>query len=313
MIISASRRTDIPAFFSKWFMNRVREEYLLIKNPFNANQIKRVSLNSNNVDAVIFWTRNPKPLIPYLNELDAKGYKYYFQYTITGYPRELEQNTPHPAKAIETFIELSDKIGKEKVIWRYDPIILSRYTNVDEHIRLFDKISRSLENKTDKVVISFADFYKKLTKNLQEIEFKNILEDKQELHRLVENFTNIAKSRNLPIETCAEAINLDFYDIVHGKCIDDELIKTLFGLNLNLDKDKNQREECGCIKSLDIGSYNTCTHGCRYCYATFSETTVHKNKEKHNPNSPFLIGNMDDLNYEQIKNINNQKTLFEDF
>lgn len=310
MIISASRRTDIPAFFSKWFINRVREEYLFIKNPFNANHIKRVSLSPDNIDAIVFWTRNPKPLIPYLNELDDKGYSYYFQFTITGYPRELEQNTPHPAKAIETFIELSDKIGKEKVIWRYDPIILSKYTNVDEHIRLFDKISRSLEGKTDKVVISFADFYKKLTKNLEEIEFKNILEDKQELHRLVENFTNIAKLRNLLMETCAEVIDLDFYDIAHGKCIDDELIKTLFGLNLNLNKDENQREECGCIKSLDIGSYNTCAHGCSYCYATFSKTTVQKNKEKHNPNSPFLVGNIDDLNYEQIKNINNQKTLF---
>ena len=310
MIISASRRTDIPAFYSKWFMNRIREGYLLNKNPFNPNQIKRIPLNAYQVDAIIFWTRNAKPLIKYLDELDEKEFNYYFQYTITGYPRELEKHTPNPYKAIETFNELSDKIGKDKVIWRYDPIIFTKYTQFDEHIRLFDKISKSLENKTSKVVISFADPYRKITKKLDLIEYKDILEEKNKLYELVKIMSDIAKSRNMIIETCSEEIDLSYCNINHGKCIDNNLIESLFNINLNAKKDKNQRKECGCVQSVDIGVYNTCSHGCTYCYATFSEKSVLNNKSMHNPNSPMLIGNLDDLNDEVIKKLNSEQTLF---
>lgn len=310
MIISASRRTDIPAFYSKWFMNRIREGYLLNKNPFNPNQIKRIPLNAYQVDAIIFWTRNAKPLIKYLDELDEKEFNYYFQYTITGYPRELEKHTPNPYKAIETFNELSDKIGKDKVIWRYDPIIFTKYTQFDEHIRLFDKISKSLENKTSKVVISFADPYRKITKKLDLIEYKDILEEKNKLYELVKIMSDIAKSRNMIIETCSEEIDLSYCNINHGKCIDNNLIESLFNINLNAKKDKNQRKECGCVQSVDIGVYNTCSHGCTYCYATFSEKSVLNNKSMHNPNSPMLIGNLEDLNDEVIKKLNSEQTLF---
>jgi DNA repair photolyase len=310
MIISASRRTDIPAFYAKWFINRIREGYVLNKNPFNANQVKKIILTPFYVDAIIFWTRNPKPLMPYLDELDEKGFNYYFQYTITGYPRNLEKNTPHPSKAIETFIELSDKIGKEKVIWRYDPIIFTKYTDFDEHIRLFNKISKALEGKTDKVVISFADPYKKITKKLEEIDYLDILDEKTKLYELAKQISEIAQSRNMIVETCSEAIDLDYCNINHGKCIDDVLIEKLFNLNLHVDKDKNQRKECGCVQSVDIGVYNTCSHGCTYCYATFSDKTVEKNKLIHNPDSPLLIGNLEDLSEEIIKKINSEQSLF---
>ncbi|MCX6051942.1 MAG: DUF1848 domain-containing protein [Campylobacterales bacterium] len=310
MIISASRRTDIPAFYSEWFINRIREGYVLNKNPFNANQIKRIPLTPYQVDAIIFWTRNPKPLMKYLDELNEKGFNYYFQYTITGYPREIEKHTPHPLKAIETFIELSDKIGKEKVIWRYDPIIFTQYTDFDEHVRLFDKISKSLENKTDKVVISFADPYKKITKKLEALEFQDILETKSKLYELAKIMSDIATSRNMIVESCSEEIDLDYYNIKHGKCIDDNLIENLFNINLNIHKDKNQRKECGCVQSVDIGIYNTCSHGCTYCYATYSDNVVEKNKLLHNPNSPMLIGNLEDLNDEVLKGLNIEHTLF---
>lgn len=310
MIISASRRTDIPAFYAKWFINRIREGYVLNKNPFNANQVKKIILTAFHVDAIIFWTRNPKPLMPYLDELDEKGLNYYFQYTITGYPRTLEKNTPHPSKAIKTFIELSDKIGKEKVIWRYDPIIFTKYTDFDEHIRLFTKIAKALEGKTDKVVISFADPYKKITKKLEEIDYSDILDEKTKLYDLAKQISEIAQSRNMIVETCSEAIDLDYCNINHGKCIDDTLIEKLFNINLHVDKDKNQRKECGCVQSVDIGVYNTCSHGCTYCYATFSDKTVEKNKLIHNPNSPLLIGNLEDLSEEVIKKINSEQSLF---
>ena len=310
MIISASRRTDIPAFYSEWFINRIREGYVLNKNPFNANQIKRIPLTPYQVDAIVFWTRNPKPLMKYLDELDEKGFNYYFQYTITGYPRELEKHTPHPLKAIETFIELSDKIGKEKVIWRYDPIIFTQYTDFNEHIRLFDKISKSLENKTDKVVISFADPYKKITKKLEALKYQDILETKSKLYELAKIMSDIATSRNMLIESCSEEIDLDYCNIKHGKCIDDNLIENLFNINLNIHKDKNQRKECGCVQSVDIGIYNTCSHGCTYCYATYSDNVVEKNKSLHNLNSPLLVGNLEDLNDEALNKLNNEQTLF---
>ena len=310
MIISVSRRTDIPAFYAKWFINRIREGYVLNKNPFNANQVKKIILTPFHVDAIIFWTRNPKPLMPYLNELDEKGLNYYFQYTITGYPRSLEKNTPHPSKAIETFIELSDKIGKEKVIWRYDPIIFTKYTDSDEHIRLFDKISKALKGKTDKVVISFADPYKKITKKLEAIDYSDILDEKTKLYELAKQMSKIAQSRNMIVETCSEAIDLDYCNIKHGKCIDDTLIEKLFNINLHVDKDKNQRKECGCVQSIDIGVYNTCSHGCTYCYATYSDKTVEKNKLIHNSDSPLLVGNLEDLSEEIIKKINSEQSLF---
>ena len=310
MIISASRRTDIPAFYSEWFINRIREGYVLNKNPFNANQIKRIPLTPYQVDAIVFWTRNPKPLIKYLDELDEKGFNYYFQYTITGYPRELEKHTPHPLKAIETFIELSDKIGKEKVIWRYDPIIFTQYTDFDEHIRLFDKISKALENKTDKVVISFADPYKKISKKLEALEYQDILETKSKLYELVKIMSEIASSRNMIVESCSEEIDLDSCNIQHGKCIDDNLIENLFNINLNINKDKNQRKECGCVQSVDIGIYNTCSHGCTYCYATYSDNVVGKNKSLHNSNSPLLVGNLEDLSDEVLNKLNKEQTLF---
>ena len=310
MIISASRRTDIPAFYAKWFINRIREGYVLNRNPFNANQIKRITLTPYQVEAIIFWTRNPKPLMPYLDELTERGFNYYFQYTITGYPRELESHTPNTYKAIETFIELSDKIGKERVIWRYDPIIFTKYTDFDEHIRLFEKISKALENKTDKVVISFADPYKKITKKLSEIEYIDILEQKSKLYELAKKISEIAKSRNMIVESCSEAIDLDYCDIQHGKCIDDTLIENLFDINLNIGKDRNQRKECGCVQSVDIGVYNTCSHGCTYCYATYSDKSVEKNRLLHNPDSPLLLGNFEDLDEELKKKINSDTRLF---
>ena len=303
MIISASRRTDIPAFYSKWFMNRIKDGYVLVQNPYNTKQIRKVFLTPFQVDAIVFWTRNAKPLIPYLDDLDKLGYNYYFQYTITGYKRELERFTPSPQKAIETFIELSDKIGKEKVIWRYDPIILSDYSSYNEHLRLFEKISNMLENKTDKVVISFADSYKKITNNLKNIGYKDILENKKELYLFCEELSNIVKDRNIQIETCTEEIDLSIFGINPTKCIDDKLLDKLFNKNLCAIKDKNQRKECGCVESIDIGMYNTCSHGCVYCYATFSDNTVKKNRQKHNPSSALLLGELKVLDEEIKKKI----------
>ena len=183
-------------------------------------------------------------------------------------------------------------------------LILGRY------LRLFDKISKLLEGKTNRVVISFADPYKKITKKLESIEYIDILDEKKKLYELAKKMSEIAISRGISVESCSEAIDLDFCNIKHGKCIDDKLIEDIFNIELNLDKDKNQRQECGCVKSVDIGIYNTCSHGCTYCYATFSDNTVEKNKLLHDPLSPLLIGTLEDIDEKIIKKLNSDTRLF---
>jgi len=296
MIISASRRTDIPAFYSQWFINRVREGFLLTRNPFNANQIQRVSLNRRDVDVIVFWTRNPSKLMPHIPELNRMDYKYYFQYTITGYPRSIEASVPRPNIAIDTFTQLSKLIGPDKIVWRYDPILISNLVDINEHKRLFKKISGLLSGKTNRVVISFSDFYKKTERNLNSVNglvYSDITKDMSALLDLSKYMADIAYENNMEIKSCAEHVDTSSVGIEHGKCIDEELIKNVFGISLNGKKDKGQREECGCIKSIDIGMYNTCLHECSYCYATFNKNSVISNKKKHNVNSPFLIGEME--------------------
>lgn len=295
MIISASRRTDIPAFYSAWFMNRIRDGYALIRNPFNAHQIRKVSLLKEDVDVIVFWTRNADHLIEYLPILDRCGYRYYFQYTITGYPRVLEKSVPNTRRAIESFIKLSNRVGKEKVIWRYDPILLSNKVDMQEHKRLFEKIASLLYGRTETVVISFADFYQKTVRNLNKVDeliFSDIVNEQEALLELCRYCSEIAFQYGMSIESCAENIDTSSIGIPHGKCIDDVLIKRLFDLDVCHDKDKGKRDECGCVKSVDIGSYNTCLHECAYCYATFNKHLVINNKKKHNPNSPFLVGEL---------------------
>lgn len=298
MIISASRRTDIPAFYHEWFINRVRAGYLLTRNPFNAHQIRRVSLAPSDVDVIVFWTRNPSKLESFLPELNQFGFKYYFQFTITGYPRALEKSVPRPTNAIEIFTRISDYIGSGKVVWRYDPILISSQVNLDEHKRLFSKIASLLRGKTKRCVISFADLYKKTERNLNAIdglEYGDILKQKKDLHELVSFMAECARDNNMDISSCSEDVDLNEIGIRNGKCIDDKLIKEEFAIILDSKKDKGQREACGCIKSIDIGEYNTCLHGCSYCYATFSPKSVETNRKKHNPNSPFLLGEPSEL------------------
>ncbi len=313
MIISASRRTDIPAFYTPWFMNRIKERFLLTRNPFNANQIRRVPLNPHDVHAIVFWTRNPSKLMRHLHELDALTYNYYFQYTITGYPKSIEGAVPNPSTAIETFIKLSDAIGKDKVVWRYDPILISNLVDIDEHKRLFLKIASLLAGKTNRVVISFADFYKKTQRNLNSVDgliYSDITKNMESLLDLSKYMADIATENGMEIQSCAEHVDTTSVGIPHGKCIDDGLIKDVFGLSLSGKKDKGQREECGCIKSVDIGIYNTCLHQCSYCYATFNKKSVINSKKKHDATSPFLIGGIEGVDQSLLVSGEIQGSLF---
>ena len=218
------------------------------------------------------------------------GYKYYFQFTITPYGKEIEENIEKKEKIVETFKNLSEKTGKEKVILRYDPVILNDKYTIDFHIKSFERLCSILSSYTEKVVISFLDDYKKISKNIKCQNIKEITED--EMNIIAENFSDIAGRYNLILESCAEEINLKKYNINHGKCIDDELIGKITNSVLDVSKD-GQRTACGCVKCIDIGEYNTCLHKCLYCYANIDKESAFENYRRHDKYSPVLIGSID--------------------
>ncbi len=279
-IISVSRRTDIPAFYSEWFMNRIRAGYCTVPNPFNVKQVSYVSLRPQDVRAIVFWTRNPRPLIKYLPELDRRGYKYYFQQTIIGYPRSIDPKSPPVKAAVKAFQDLSKLIGREKVIWRYDPILLSDEISVKWHLDRMSFLIERLKAYTDRLIISFVDPYRKIT----------IRMDKEisAYDGLIKWIGKKVNEAGIEAQSCAEEADLKKYGIKHGKCIDDSLIAKITGLNLVSRKDPRQRKLCGCVVSKDIGVNNTCLFGCRYCYATSNMKTAEKNFESHDVNSPSL-------------------------
>jgi len=285
MILSVSRRTDIPAFYSAWFINRLKSEFLCMKG-YN-NRISEVALSPNNIECIVFWTKNPEMMLEYLDVIDALGYKYYFQFTVTSYDTSIEVNVPKKSGIITTFKKLSDKIGPNRVIWRYDPILITDKFNIYYHMKWFTHIASALYGYTNKCVISFVDMYGKCKRNLEGINVQQIDHSTKEL--LVETLATVARSLNITVETCSENISSNT-GVKNGKCIDDVLISKITGTLLHLGKDPSQRSKCGCVKSVDIGVYNTCKHGCKYCYANYSSAIVDSNYALHDKFSPFQIG-----------------------
>jgi len=273
MIISASRRTDIPAFYSSWFMERIREGWVEVKNPFNPSQKKLVSLRPKEVEVIVFWTRNVSPLLPYLKELDERGYYYAFLYTITGYGPPLEKKSPPVEKALDDFRRLSEKIGPKRVTWRFDPIIYLPGKGKEWTLECFEKIIRVVAPNTDRVVVSFLDFYEKVKRRLQKmgketgLKVIDLYSKKDTLREIATDLAKLARINNLEIFSCAEKEELTPYGIKAGSCIDGERLNKIFNLTIKIKKDKHQRPNCRCTVSQDIGEYNTCQHGCVYCYA----------------------------------------------
>lgn len=292
MILSVSRRTDIPNYYSEWFINRMKEGFLYVRNPMNIHQVSKIMLSPDIVDCIVFWTKNPKPM---LDKLDAlKEYKYYFQFTLTGYGRDVEKGLPHKKKeVIPVFKELSKKIGSEKVIWRYDPIFFNENYTKEYHINAFSQIAEELEGYTHRCVISFVDFYAKNRKGMEELKLQETKE--RQLVSFSGKLQEVALAKGIEVFSCAEKIDLSECGIKHGSCIDKNIIEEITGCKIEASKDKNQREECGCVESVDVGSYNTCLNGCKYCYANFSEKAVRSNVKKCDVNSPLLCGNVEDI------------------
>ena len=303
VIISASRATDIPAFFAEWFWNRLKAGYLRRTNPFNANQVQYVSFSRTRV--IVFWSKNPRPLMQYLRELDDRGIHYYFQFTLNDYEQEgLEPNVPSLAERIQTFKELSGRLGRKRVIWRYDPLLLTDTISVDTLMERIARVAAQLQGHTEKLVISFADIgiYKKVTGNLTRAGVSYREFDAPLMEAVAQRIQRLNREWGLKVATCADGIDLSHSDIEHNRCIadlfsDDPALMEFLGHRPDLLgglsrpdlKDRGQRKECGCIVSKDIGVYNTCRHGCVYCYANASRKTVDNNLGKHDPEGEALI------------------------
>jgi DNA repair photolyase len=287
MILSVSRRTDIPAFYSQWFYNRLKEGCVYVRNPMNRSAISKIKLNPEVIDCIVFWTKNPSNF--FMDHLDAiSPIPYYVHFTITPYDDTIEPHVAPKNEVIHNFMRLSEKIGRERVIWRYDPILLSDTYSIQYHTASFEALAKQLSPYTDKCIVSFVDFYKKCVPRLKKISVRQpTLAEVIELYSLLKQ---IADAYDLVIESCAESRDVSATGIKNGKCIDDVLIEKITGMKVNAKKDRNQRGFCHCIESIDIGEYNTCKHNCLYCYANYDNAKVLANSKLHNKKAPLLIG-----------------------
>lgn len=286
MIIQTGMRTDIPAFYSKWFLNRIKEEYVLVRNPYNERQVTRYRLAPDVVDLIAFCTKNPSPMLPYMNVL--KPYGQYWFVTITPYGRDIEPNVPDKEKVMDDFKKLSDIVGVDSMGWRYDPILIDDKHSVEWHITEFEKMAENLCGYTKSCVISFIDIYKKVERN-----FRGAREvSKKDRITLGKEFIKIAGKFGMTIRPCAEGDELTLYGVDCSGCMTVNTFETALHVHLDVPKRKtNQRNgQCACLLGVDIGAYDTCGHLCKYCYANSNTRLVKENMKKHNPMSPFLLG-----------------------
>ena len=289
MILNISGRTDIVAFYTDWLMNRLKEGYIDVRNPFNPKLVSRIMLSD--VDLLFFCTKNP---IPILDKLDKIDKKIYFHITLTGYKKDIEPGLPPKKDIINAIKELSNIIGKENIVIRYDPVFINDKYNLEYHIKAFDKLCNILDGYINKVLISFIDDYKNVRKNYNILKYKTFTDKDYEM--IGKSFSNSAKKHNMVVHTCAEVNNLVEYGFIQDECMSKELAYILTGKKY---KKWNARKNvpCNCVEMVDIGVYNSCKHFCKYCYANFDEVQVNNNYNKHNPKSSLLIGelNEDDI------------------
>lgn len=292
MIISASRRTDIPALYPDWLMQRLREGYALVKNPRNPQRCSRVNLAVQAVDCIVFWTKNAAPLLPHVPRISAMGYPFYVQFTVTAYGQDVERHVPPKAQVVDTFKRLSDTLGPSRVIWRYDPVFLSRAYPLQRHMDIFGALLQELAPYTQRCIFSFIDRYRRIQHSIKDMVYADVHSNNMCL--LAAGFAQLAQEYTLPLQTCSEEVDLQAWGIGHGACIDKELIETLVGYKLDpkmgAKKDANQRPVCRCVEAQDLGEYDSCTHGCRYCYATTSDDLVAQSVAQHDPLSPLVSG-----------------------
>lgn len=283
MILQTGMRTDIPAFYSEWFMNRIKEGYVFVRNPYYPEQVTRYEINTNVVDLIAFCTKNPIPMMKYTEKLKAYG-QYWFV-TITPYGKDLEPNVPDKNIVIKCFRELSGIIGINSMGWRYDPVITNEKYSVEYHIYAFEKIASRLSGCTETCIISFVDLYEKVRRNAPEI--RSVTAKEQMI--LAKSFAETGRKYGITVKGCHENPSLAEYGIDMSGCLNRSVYEKALGISLDMPNKRSQRD-CSCFFGTDIGAYNSCGHLCRYCYANADADSVRKNIARHNPDSPFLIG-----------------------
>ena len=284
MIIQTGNRTDIPAFYSEWFANRLKEGFVLVRNPFNLLSVTRYRLDPSVVDLIVFCSKNPQPM---LLEMDLlKPYRQYWFVTITPYGKEIEPNVPEKAELIHSFRLLSGLVGADCMCWRYDPILIDKKWTMERHIEAFADMCEKLEGSTNTCVISFIDLYEKVKRNFPEVHTVPF----ETQMALTEVFVRIAARHNMIIRPCAEDRRLAAAGADCSGCMTQKTFEIAIGQNINLPPNPNNRKECSCYITGDIGQYNTCGHLCRYCYANADAGVVRQNMQMHDPRSPLLIG-----------------------
>lgn len=286
MIIQTGLRTDIPAFYSEWFLNRIQQGYVLVRNPYHSNIVTRYKLSPELVDLIGFCTKNPAPMLGHLDALAPYG-QYWFV-TITPYGTDLEPNVPPKEKVMESLKQLSELVGVDSVGWRYDPILISTEYPLERHLADFEYMAKTLAGYTKTCVISFIDLYQKVRRNFPEVREVNAA-DRAVIGK---KFVQIGKEYGMTIKACAEGTELAAYGVDCGGCMTLETYEKALHGKLHAPKYKPGRNTCTCYLSCDIGQYDTCGHLCRYCYANSDPETVRRNFQRHDPHAPFLIGGL---------------------
>lgn len=283
MIVTASRRTDIPAFYSGWFMNRIRDGYALVPNPRNSQRLGRVELSVRNVDCIVFWTKNPAPMMERFAELESLGYPFIVHFTLTPYGRDVEPGLPPKKRLLDTFVELAERIGRQRVIWRYDPVAVDGRFSVHWHMERFSAMCGTLHGHAHRCMLSFVDPYKSIARS-----FRGVTHE--EMRSIAAGFARVAGEYDINLSTCAETVGFEEFGIEHGACVDRKHIEQVVGSRLDVKIDANQREMCLCAEAVDIGAYDTCPHGCTYCYAVSGAEKAARALESHDPAAPMLTG-----------------------
>ena len=289
MIVNISGRTDIPAWYTTWLINRFKEKFVYVRNPYNEHQISCYKLLPELVDCILFCSKNPAPLLPYIDKLN--DFHIYFHVTITPYGADAEPKVPEYTFAAQSLKSLSKIIGRKNVVWCYDPIFIFKQYDVDFHIRHFAEIAEILCGSVDICVISFLDKYEKVKRNFPLAMPPN----SKEITALAKQFSKIASHYNIRLQTCAEMADLSEFGIFRTPCLTPQILSRITGKNtICSGSAKNLRENCGCLAWRDIGAYDTCPHGCRYCYANNNLAAAVQNYRQHDPASPILCSKITD-------------------
>ncbi len=284
MIVSASRRTDIPAFYLPWMLERLRQGYALARNPHNPRQISRVVLSPEETDCLVFWTKDGSELLAHLDELESFGIPFYVQWTLNGYGTDLEPGVPEKQRLLESFRELGRRLGPRRLVWRYDPVLVYGPYTADWHLQTFDRFCCLFSGITDTCIFSFVDLYAKTRRAIPKLQAVSA----EGRERLASGFARSAAAAGIALRTCCEEGNFGRFGIGQAACIDRARIEDLAGHAFPAVRDSGQRPHCGCIRSVDIGAYGTCAHGCAYCYAAGRGNPL----SAHRPDSPLLSGEL---------------------